>query len=337
MQMDQHIDLTSSELSQIWGAYINASLTSKVLSYFHAKVEDNEIRPVIQDALTLTESHLLKLRTIFKKENKPLPIGFTDQDVNVDAPRLYSDNYFLQYVFQLGALGLSAFQMSVTLSTREDVYLFFSEGLREYNELHQKAMLISLTKGLYTRPPYIPTPNKVDFVKKQSFLTGWFGERRPLMANEIALLFSNLERNSLGIATLTGFSQVAKSNDVKKFIIRGKEIAEKHANIFSSVLKDGQVPTPMGSDSMVTDSTKISPFSDKLIMFHTTGLITLGIGFYGVSVSTNIRRDLAANYTRLSAEIGLYSEDGANIMIDHEWLEEPPRMIDRDELTKSKK
>lgn len=337
MQMDQNIDLTSSELSQIWGAYMGASLASKVLRYFHAKVEDNEIRPVIQDALTLTESHLIKLRTIFEKENKPLPIGFTDQDVNVDAPRLYTDNYFLQYIFQMSALGLSAFQMSVTLSTREDIYLFFSEGLREYNQLHQKTMLVLLSKGLYTRPPYIPTPNEVDFVKKQSFLTGWFGERRPLLAIEIANLFANIERNSLGIATLTGFSQVAKSREVKKYLIRGIEIAEKHANIFSSVLKDSQVPTPMGSDAMATDSAQIAPFSDKLMLFHTTGLITLGIGFYGISISSNVRKDLATHYARLSAEIGLYSEDGANIMIDNEWLEEPPRMVDRAELAKNKK
>ncbi|WP_404451294.1 DUF3231 family protein [Virgibacillus necropolis] len=336
MAMDQNIDLTSSELSQIWGAYMNASITSKVLKYFINIVEDNEIRPVIQNALDLTQSQLTDLKAIFEKENKPVPIGFTDQDVNVDAPRLYSDNYCLQYVFQLGSLGIYSFAASVTVATREDIYLFFSDGLRKYNELHQKATLISLTKGLYARPPYIPTPNEVDFVKKQSFLRGWFGERRPLMATEIAHLFSNMQRNSLGIATLTGFSQVVQTKDVKEYLLRGIQIAKKHVKVFNSVLEDSQVPTPMGSDSMVTDSMKVSPFSDKLIMFHVTGMIGLSIGFYGISISAGIRRDIAANYTRLSAEIGLYSEDGANLMIENEWMEEPPRMIDRDELAKSK-
>lgn len=334
--MDQNIDLTSAELSQIWGAYMNASLTSKILTYFNAKVEDNEIRPVIQDALDLMHSHLEKLTQIFEKENKPLPIGFTDQDVNIDAPSLYSDNYFLQYVYQLGSLGIFSYAASVPVSTREDVYHFFSEGLRDYNELHQKAMLTLLTKGLYIRPPYIPTPNKVDFVKKQNFLTGWFGERRPLMATEIAHLFSNMQRNSFGSATLTGFSQVAKSKDVKEYLLRGIKIAEKHVKIFSSILEESKVPTPMGSDSMVTDSNQVSPFSDKLMIFHVTGMIGLGIGFYGLSITTNVRRDIATNYTRLSAEIALYAEDGANLMIENEWLEEPPRMVDRDELTKFK-
>lgn len=316
---------------------MNASMMSKVLKYFINKVEDDEIRPVIQDALDLATSQLQKLTVIFEKENKPVPLGFTDQDLNVDAPRLYTDNYFLQYVFQLGSLGVFSYSSSVTVSTREDVYFLFSDGLRAYNELHQKAMLVSLSKGLYTRPPYIPTPNEVDFVKKQNFLQGWFGERRPLSTTEIAHLFSNMQRNSLGIATLTGFSQVAQSKDVKEYLLRGIAIAKKHVKVFSTVLEDSQVPTPMGSDAMVTDSMKASPFSDKLIMFHVTGMIGLSIGFYGISISTNVRRDIAANYTRLSGEVALYSEDGANLMIENEWMEEPPRMVERDELVKSKK
>ncbi|WP_163970921.1 DUF3231 family protein [Oceanobacillus halotolerans] len=335
MEKDKQVNLTASELSQIWGAYMNASVTSTVLAYFLEKVEDEDIKPVLQDAQSLSLSQMEKLTTIFKKENKPIPFGFTDDDVNFDAPRLYSDNYFLQYVLQMGKLGLFSFSGSVTMSTREDVYSFFSEGLREYNEIHQKAMTVALSKGVYTRPPVIPTPNKVDFVKKQGFLTGWFGERRPLTAIEIANLHDNIQRNSLGIATLTGFSQVVKSKEVKDFIIRGIEIAKKHVNVFSSILKDHDVPTPSGSDAMVTDSATIAPFSDKLMMYHVTEMITLGISFYSMGITTNVRRDLATHYTRLSGEIALYSEDGSNIMIDNGWVEEPPRMVDRDELVKN--
>ncbi|WP_246031675.1 DUF3231 family protein [Salibacterium salarium] len=332
-----NINLTTAEHSQLWSAYMNSSISSIMIKYFIAKVEDHDIHGVLQEALTLTTDHLEQITDMFTKENKPIPIGFTDQDVNVNAPRLYSDNYFLQHTFQLGIFGMFTFSSSVSLSTRKDIHQFFSEGLRKYNDLHEKASSVSLQKGLYLRPPTVPTPNEVDFVKKQNFLTGWFGERRPLTTQEITYLYSNIQRNSLGIAMLTGFSQVVKSKEIKNFIIRGIEIAKKHVNIFNSILEESQVPTPMGSDSMVTGSADIAPFSDKLMMYHVTGMITLGIGFYGLSISTNIRRDLAVHYTRLSAEIALYSEDGANIMIDNEWLEEPPRMVDRDELAKANK
>lgn len=335
--MEKKVSLTASEISQIWGAYINSSVTSTVLTYFIEKVEDEDIRSVVKQAYTLSQSHLTNLSRIFEQENKPIPIGFTNEDVNPNAPRLYTDNYFLQYVLQIGMLGMASCSGALSMTTREDIYQFFKQGLRDINELHEKALSISKSKGLYSSPPSIPTPDEVDFVKKQSFLTGWFGERRPLTAMEIANLFSNIQRNSLGIATLTGFSQVAKSKEVREYILRGIEIAKKHVSVFSEILESNDVPVPMGSDSMVTDSNEIPPFSDKLIMFHVTGMITLGIGFYGLSISTNIRRDIVTNYTRLTGEIAFYSEDGANIMIDNEWLEEPPRMVDRDELAKTDK
>ncbi|GGB41976.1 DUF3231 family protein [Virgibacillus dakarensis] len=335
--MELKQNLTSAEIANIWRAYQNASITSAVLKYFTSKVEDEEIKPVIQDALTLEQTQLDKLTRIFKKENFPIPIAFTDQDVNVEAPRLYTDNFFLQYVVQMGSLGMGSFTQAISASTREDIYLFFSEGFRQYNELHQKASLIALTKGLMNKPPIIPVPKEVDFVKKQSFLTGWFGERRPLTALEIANLYTNIARNNLGVATLTGFSQVAKSKEVTEYIKRGIHIAKKHAEVFSSVLREGDVPVPSGSDAMVTDANETSPFSDKLMMMHVTAMIGLGISFYGMSISTNIRRDLITHYTRLSGEIALYSEDGTNIMIDNGWLEEPPRMVARDDLVNSKK
>lgn len=83
------------------------------------------------------------------------------------------------------------------------------------------------------------------------------------------------------------------------------------------------------------DST-IPPFSDKLMMFHVTQLITGGMGNYGTSMSASTRRDLLTHYQRFIVEVGQYSEDGANLMIKHGWLEQPPQSVDRKEIAKSK-
>ncbi|QKY71444.1 DUF3231 family protein [Lentibacillus sp. CBA3610] len=330
--MPANTKLTSAEISQTWGAYLNTSLSNKVLMYFRAKVEDADIRPIIQEAFNLSQSHINQLTAIFETEGIPVPYGFRDEDVNTDAPRLYSDNYFLQHIMQLGQLGMQSYSMAISGSTRPDIYAFFTEGFSDYNQLHQRAVTTALSKGIYTRPPTIPTPTRRDFVKKQNFLTGWFGKRRPLLAVEVANLFENIQRNALGAATITGFSQVAKSKEVRDYFKRGVDIANKHVEIFSSVLREDDIVAPSGSDTFVTAESTNAPFSDKLMMFHTTGMITLGIGFYGLSISTNIRRDLATHYLRLTEEIMLYSEDGANITIDNGWLEEPPRMVDRNKL-----
>ncbi|SFB36438.1 Protein of unknown function [Lentibacillus halodurans] len=106
------------------------------------------------------------------------------------------------------------------------------------------------------------SPGQVDFVTKQSFLAGWFGEKRPLLGLEIANLYANTQRNALGSHLLTGFSQVVKSNKVRQYFKRGKEISSKHVQIFTSTLEKNNLPASMLSDEPITDST-VSPFSDK--------------------------------------------------------------------------
>jgi hypothetical protein len=332
MNTDHHIQLTSAELSQLWGSYINDTLAVCMLQHFLHTVEDHEIRPVLQYAYDLSIKHLQTLSSLYMEESIPIPIGFSEKDVNNEAPRLFTDPYMLAYVKQMGELGLGAYGVSLALSTRSDIKDYFSSCIVEYIELEKMATTILLAKGLYIRPPYIPYPKKVDFVKKKNFLNGWFGERRPLVSLEITNLFSNIQRNALGVSTLIGFSQVAQSGEITRFFIRGKEIAAKHVEVFGSLLREDDLPVPMTSDSQVTDS-MTPPFSDKLMLFATTSLIAIGIGYYGTSIATSPRRDIATHYSRLTAEIAKYAGDGANILIENGWMEEPPRAVDRGELT----
>lgn len=324
--------LTSAELSQLWTSYQNDTASICILKYFLHIAEDPDAQTLLDHALKMSQAHIEQLTGIFNKENYPVPIGFSkNQDVNLEAPRLFSDQYLLHFMYQMSQISLNAYSMSKALAVKSDIDTYFAECLREASELDTMAKDALLKKGLFVRAPYIPYPEKADFVKKQSFLTGWFGERRPLLSLEIANLFGNFQRNALGSATLVGFSQVAQSKQVGKFFVRGKEIAEKHNEIFSSILREDDLPVPMNSDSFVTES-RVSPFSDKMMLFIVTALIGLGIGYYGTSISTSLRRDLTGQYDRLIHEILKYSEDGANMLIDNGWMEEPPRASDRDDL-----
>jgi hypothetical protein len=220
------------------------------------------------------------------------------------------------------------------LSAREDIRQFFSECIQSAMALSEKAKSVLLSKGLYIRSPIIPYPEKVDYVKKQNFLTGWFNDRKSLLSLEVAHLYVNMHTNELGKSLLMGFSQVAKSRDITEFMLRGKNIAMKHIEILGSLLREDELPASTTWDTAVTRST-ISPFSDKLMMYHTAAIISVGIADYGASISTSTRRDLVAQYTRLMAETGQYAEDGMNIMIDNGWLEEPPQSANRDALAQT--
>ncbi|MFC7063118.1 DUF3231 family protein [Halobacillus seohaensis] len=325
--------LTSAEISQLWSMYMNDSMSVCTFKHSLKTVEDSEVRAVIEYGLSLSQDHVEKLKTLFQSENIPVPIGLNEQDVDLTAPSLYTDEFWINNVKQTGQMGLTLYSQALSLAARPDIQYLFSECLRESIKLREQAMDVLLTKGIYVRAPYITTPNKVDFVTNQNFLAGFFGEKRPLLSLEVANLYDNIQRNALGQQLLTGFQQVARSKKVRQYIERGKEIAGKHTNLFSNVLQKEELPASVMWDTGVKEST-VPPFSDKLMMFQTSAMNAAGIAYYGTSMSTCLRRDLSTHYARLMVEIGLFAEDGINLMIENGWFEEPPRTINHNELAK---
>jgi hypothetical protein len=336
MEIGNNIHFTSAEMANLWTSFQNDTMAICVLKHFLKNVEDKEIQELLDYALHITTQHIETVTALMQNENFPIPHGFTENDVDLNAPRLFSDTFYLFYMNNMAKFGSNAYSMGAANVSRADIQKFYTECCESSLELLNKSTNILQRKGLYIRPPYIPTPEQVDYVQKQGFLTGWFGDRRPLNTVEIMNLFFNIQRNAIGAALLTGLSQVAKSKIIQNYIIRGKKIATKHVEIFSSVLVEDDIPAPASWDLMPTQSI-LSPFSDKLIMFHIAALNAAGVGYYGASLGASQRRDLGGHYTRLSAEVLQYAEDGANMMIDNAWMEQPPTAPDREALISSKK
>lgn len=325
--------LASSELGLLWGQYQNDTLGICVISYLLNIVEDPQISSILEYALELAEDHVRVIKEILQAEQHPIPMGFTEQDVNVHAPRLFSDIFMLNYMAGIGAMGLNSYSVALPNSIRKDIRDFYTSCLHSSAELVNRSADLMLKKGVMVRPPYIPYPDQVELVQKQHFLAGWIGEERQLTTIEITNLFFNLQRNVLGSSVLTAFSQVASAKNTRQYFVRGAEISKHHSEVFAKIFSADNLGIPMSSDTAPTLST-VTPFSDKLMMFHVTALNAVGIGYYGVSLGASPRRDLAATYTRLIAEIGEYAEDGANIMISNGWLEKPPSSPDRKNLAK---
>lgn len=329
-----HVKLTSAELSNLWTSYQSDTMALCGFKYFLNNINDDQIRLTIEEAMKIAQKHIEKVTQLFNDENYPVPQGFTEHDVNLDAPRLFSDRIYLEYVLNMCNLSLAAYGLALSLSERTDMIDYYSETLTETRDLHKKTKELAKQKGIYIRTPHIPTPGQIKFVNKQSFRAGWFGERRPLLGVEIANLVFKAKRNALGQAVITEFSQVAQAKEVRQFFERGREIPGKHHEIFTSILDESYLSN--GSLLLtpeVTNSTN-APFSDKLMMFLISSLVASGMGQYGLSMSTSPRHDLGLKYTRLIAEIAKFSNDGAKTMINNGWMEQPPIAADRKELAK---
>ncbi len=328
----QHnIRLTSAEIANLWGAYVGNTMSSCIFRYFERHVEDLQIKEVVEVALSFSEQIVSRIKTIFESEDFPVPVGFTEHDVDLEAPRLFSDSFMLNYVHQTTKGGFSLYATALPNIAREDVRTFISDCIKKLTDLYNQVAVLSLDKGIFIRPPYITAARDVEFVESDRFLAGLFGPTRPLNALEITHLFSNIQTNALGKGLIMGFGQTARNREVREYFLRGKEIATKHYETFSAKLRDDNLPTPMSWDHDVMAST-VPPFSDKLMMYHVSGLNALGIFYYGAALSGSQRHDLHAEYGRLTAEIGLYAEAGARLMIRNRWLEQTPLAPDRNEL-----
>lgn len=325
--------MTSSEIAQLWSTYMSNSMFKERLRYFLAKCEDAEIYSILDSALHIANEIVKGTGEFFKRENFPVPNGFTDEDVNINAPRIYTDTFFLHNIHDLSQYGLSAHSLSLSVAVSPDIRDFFTECLSRTSDLYNKSTELLVKKGLYVPEPSVPAPEKVDFVHRQSFLTGWFGDRRPLTVIEINNLVFNLRGSAMSKALLMGSSQVAESKEVREYFVKGVELAQQHVERFQSILSENGLPAQPTYESEVTNST-VPPFSDKLMMFNISTIATIAGIRFGAALGTSTRRDIGIRFAQSVTEVLKYAEDGANIMINHGWLEQPPTAADREALAR---
>jgi hypothetical protein len=319
--------LTSSEMAALWTQYAYNTAQKCFLIHFLATVNDEDIHVFLVYAIKIIENQTGIIIKFFNSENFPIPIAFDDKDVNEKSTPLFSDSFILYYLKYTTVISMTANSLSISSVTRMDVSKFFLEVMSSATDLHDRIRKIMLSKGIYIRPPYITTPNKVDFIQKQNFLTGFLGKKRPLTAIEISHIFHNLQSNMVSKTMMMAFAQTAYPKEIDHYFQRGKEIAKKHIDIFSEFLMKEDIPAPIPWDLHINDS-KIPPLSDKLMMFLVTLISASGVGNYGLAMAASQRRDLGVIYTRLLGEVAIYAEDGANIAINNGWMEEPPHATD---------
>ncbi|WP_216776618.1 DUF3231 family protein [Metabacillus halosaccharovorans] len=140
--------LTSGEISQLWSNYMNDSMSVCMLLYFKKTVEDAEISTLIDFALELSQKHIQKLTIIFQNQNYPIPYGFTEDDVNLSAPKLFTDNYYLSYLHQWSGVGLDSYSLSLLLAAHQDVIRYFFNCIDETKELLNRTKEVMLAKGI---------------------------------------------------------------------------------------------------------------------------------------------------------------------------------------------
>jgi hypothetical protein len=328
------IKLTSAEISSLWGTYLNDCMVICVMTHFLETVEDSLVKTMLEETLQIAEDHKNTVKEVFIKESIVVPKGFeVDQHVVRNAPKLFSDVFYLQYVLQMSRFGVASHTTGLTLSAREDIRQMYNEFMGHTSGLYQQIVDCMQSKGVFLRVPNMNYPQEVDYVDEKKFLTGWFGRRRALLGIEVTHLTVNAVNNELGRATCVGFSQVAKDKEIRDYFLRGKQVCIHVLRSIQDVLDESDVPMTMSWDQNVTTSTE-APFSDQLMLYIVCVLSNLGLAAFGAGISTSMRRDIVSMYLGFMSKSGSFGEDGMNLMIERSWMEQPPKFADRNKLAK---
>ncbi len=138
--MEHNAKLVSSEMAALWGAYMQNSMSYCVVRHFANVNEDPDSTDIIQTALTNCQFVMYEVKQIFEKEKHAIPIGFTQEDVKLDAGRVYSDLFSFRYIKYMAAAAL------LEVSARSDVREIFSKTAEMFMKLYNDACDLLLKK-----------------------------------------------------------------------------------------------------------------------------------------------------------------------------------------------
>lgn len=330
--------ITSSELGTLWMTYQKNKLQLRMLDYFLEKEKDEAAKDIMSSYYNNCTNFTNELELIFNNEGAAIPVAFTTNDIHKDAPLLWDDYFDIMFLRSMAKLSLGFDALHLGMSYRSDISDFYKRSIDMPKETYDRCTRFLLEKGILARPPYVTMPKEAEFVEEKGYMKGikLFGNKRTLNTIEMAHIYNVLEVNIMGIQLMTGFAQVAKESEVSDYFIKGKELAKKIVSNFTEVLQQSDIQPPSTWAGRATDS-KIAPFSDKMMMFCSTLLSSFGLGANAIGTSLSLRSDLPLKLSIIAKDTFQFASEGAQIMVKHMWLEEPPQMEDRNELTKSQK
>jgi hypothetical protein len=97
-----------------------------------------------------------------------------------------------------------------------------------------------------------PPQEEWNLTESTGIFDNLIGDKRPLNSSEISNLFFNSRKTGFIRSLSLGFSQVARSEEVRNFMLKNVKLAGKDADSFDKILQKDNLPIPEKWDSKIT-------------------------------------------------------------------------------------
>lgn len=331
----ENLQLTSAEIGTLWVEYVNGTAVDIVNRYMLSIIEDEKIKALFEEAITIFSNQKKQISTFIENEGFPIPIGFTESDLNKGANRLFSDVFCLHYLHIMTLHGLLAHTTSLSSSVRKDLRDFYDSCDNSGKKMYHQTIELLLEKGHFQRDPYFYPENSPTVVSGKQFIDGYFGDQRPLSAVEVISLSFNMKKKVMEKTLSIAFSQVAQSKEVRTFLESAQKTSDNQIQDIRKILNKDNLPVPMSWESEVTTS-QDAPFSDKLMLYHIGFLLQTAQAYHGSGLASAMRTDLVVTYEKIILKNLMVTKEWFNLMTKNKWLEQPPLAPNRKEIAKDK-
>jgi len=310
-----------------------------LVGQFRDKAIDSEAKSLLDSYVIEIRKSISEISKIFNDQSAIIPVAFSDKDTFKDAPPpLFDDIFKIMFLRQITKMCLGFTSLYLATSYMKEVQDLFRQIHANSEKIYVLSTDYLLKKGVLAKPPYVTMPIKNEFIEAKKYVSGFkiLTDKRALNTVEIGYIYEAIEDNILGMQLTTGFAQVAHESEVKRYFIEAKELSKKIITNLTDVFLQSDIQPPSTWAGKATTSIQ-PPFSDKLMMFVVNLISGFAMGNNSLGTSFSMRSDLPLIFTEISKDLFMHSKKGGILMIKHMWMEEPPQMEDRNQLTKSKK
>ncbi|WP_059105296.1 DUF3231 family protein [Shouchella shacheensis] len=325
--MLQKWKMTSSELGALWMTYQKKTIILRHLEYFIETAEDKKAQNLMSGLWKKLHPKVDELRTIIQNEGAAAPIGFTHEDVNLEAPRLYENGFDIMFSRILKKISMGMYTLHLSMSYRKDIVKLYRDVTNITQTYYDQFTEYLLDEGILPPPTFITMPTSVDYITDNNYMKGtnFFGQKRALNTVEFGYLHQMIETNVTGMQLMAGYAQCAEDKDIQKYFTKGKELSKEIIHETSEILLQNDIQPPSTPGGTVTSS-YAAPFSDKLMMMTTFFLCNFALGSQAFGAAFSLRNDLSLKNGIKVKDVYEFAREGVTIMMNKGWFEEPPKM-----------
>lgn len=319
--------ITSSEIGTLWQTYREKTFILRLLEYLIPNADDQEAEKIMTNLYKNLDAYVEKIKHLFENEGAAVPIGFSSQDVNIHAPKLFENSFDIMFVRTIKEVSMALYTLNMGKSYREDIINIYKDLTAITQGCYNECTQYLLERDILTRPPFIPMPISCEYINDLNYLNGFnlMGNARQMNTVEFSSIYHGMETNKIGMIIMSAFAQVAQEKEVQKYFHKGMEISKKVVKEFSKILLDDDISPTLSSGGNINNS-KNSPFSDKLMMYCNFLLCNLSIGGHGFGFAFNLRNDLKMKALLIAKDVVDYAHEGTKLMVKNGWMEKPPEL-----------